>query len=213
MYAESLLGAVRDVERRIDELLSATVLAGESSTWRHAAALRATLLDLAELLRANTPIPIDADSDDPAFRTALDAVYRSGPLSPDRLAERLSGGSATVDRLSADGRLVVVGSRVLVPLGRAPENWPPIVSLLQTAFEAVAPDVRRVRGRLWADGVRADGPLASAWDGLVEMVEAMADFLAYLSGYGRYINDWAREDDSGATEFADWTITQLTEDT
>lgn len=213
MYAESLLGAARDIERRIDELLSATALAGEPDTWRHAVVIRATLLDLAELLRANTPIPIDADSDDPAFRTAIEAVYRSGPLSLDGLADRLSGGSAAVDRLSADDRLVVVGSRVLIPLGRAPENWPPVVSLLQTAFETVAPDARSVRGRLRADGAQADGPVAAAWDGLVEMIETIAELFAHLSGYGRYISDRAREDDSGATEFADWTITRLTEDT
>lgn len=210
MYAGSFLGGVRDVERRTDETLSTTTLAGESMAWRHAVAVRATLLDLAELLQANAPIPIDADTGEESVRAVLDAHYRFGPCSPGRLAECLPDGGATVERLSAADRIEVVDSWVVVPLDRAPENWPAVISLLQAAYEEVAHDVRRIRRRLVADGAADDDALTRAWDGLVGMVETLVDLLARLSGYGEYLGKHDGNDDSGATEFADWTITQLT---
>lgn len=210
MYAGSFLGGVRDVERRIDETLATTTLVGESMPWRHAVAVRATLLDLAELLEANTPIPIDADTGDRSVRAVLDAHYRLGPCSRARLSESLPDGDATVERLTAAGRIEVVDSQVVIPLDRVPQNWPAVISLLQAAYEEVACDARRIHHRVLADGASDDDPLAEAWDGVVGMVEVLVDLLDRLSGYGQYIDEHDRNDDSGTTEFTDWTMTQLT---
>lgn len=213
MYAGSLLGGTQDVERRTEELLSATTLAGESDTWRHAVAVRAVLLDLAELLRANAPIPIGADEGDERFRVVLDALYRSGGCSSDRLRERLPDGGDTLDELAAADRVAVVDSWVVVPLEAVPENWPAVISFLWARFDGIASDVRRIRDRLLADGASEDAPLVRTWSGLVGMIEVMVELLGRLSNYGRYIDERDREDDSGATEFASWTIAQLTEET
>lgn len=210
MYAGSFLGGVRDVERRIDEILATTTLVGESLAWRHAIAVRATLLDLAELLEASAPIPIDADTGDRSIRPVLDARYRLGPCSPARLNECLPDGEATVERLSADDRIEVVDSWVMIPLNRATRNWPAVISLLKVVYEEVACDARRIHHRVLADGASEDDALAQAWDGLVGMVEVLVNLLANLSGYGQYIDKHDRNDDSGTTEFTDWTITQLT---
>lgn len=210
MYAGSFLGGVRDVERRIDEILATTTLVGESMAWRHAIAVRATLLDLAELLEANAPIPIDADTGDRSIRAVLDARYRLGPCSPTRLSECLPDGEATVERLSDDDRIEVVDSWVMIPLNRATRNWPAVILLLKVIYREVACDARRIHHRVLADGASEDDALVRAWDGLVGMVEVLVDLLTNLSGYGQYIDKHDRTDDSGTTEFTDWTITQLT---
>uniref|UniRef100_UPI0018E5816E hypothetical protein n=1 Tax=Halorussus litoreus TaxID=1710536 RepID=UPI0018E5816E len=77
MQAQSLLGSARVIDRRLEDLLSANRFAEAPEPWTHAAAIRDTLGDVAEQLRASVPLPAasdDPDDRDEQFVGLLDAL-------------------------------------------------------------------------------------------------------------------------------------------
>lgn len=105
MQAKSLLGSARTIDRRLEALLSANLLADGPEPWAHAVAIRATLGDVAEQLRASVPLPAASDDPDPGderFFRLLDVVAGDEP-TPERAAESLGDDAALAGESSPTG--------------------------------------------------------------------------------------------------------------
>lgn len=211
MQAQSLLGSVRVINRRLEDLLSAALLAESTAAWRHATVVRETLDDLAEQLRASVPLPAAEGAptpEDGAFFGLLDALGERAAPTPDRLSDRIEGGERTLDRLRSAGRVEVRGGRLVVPLGRHPEgrNWWALLEYLHESMADLATRASRVRDRIVVD----DGAelLVTTWDSVVERLGALRDVLDEMTANGRYAGRRVRAGD-GPTEFVAWTADQF----
>ncbi|UPW02276.1 hypothetical protein M0R88_09340 [Halorussus gelatinilyticus] len=210
MQAQSLLGSARALDRRLDDLLSATVLAGDPAAWDDAAVVRTTLTDVAEQLRAGAPFPTGGDPAprDEAFVGLLAALDERDRPTPERVAAALDGGERALDRLRETGRVEVAGSRVVVPLGRDPagSNWWALLEYLRDSVADLAGKASRVRGRVVVDG--ADAALVAAWDSVVERLDALETVLDETTANGRYAERSVAAGD-GPEQFVAWAADQF----
>lgn len=211
MQAQSLLGSTRAIDRLLDDLLSAALLADEPVARTGAAAVRETLADVAEQLRASVPLPAargGVTPEDRALFGLLGALAVCERATPERVADRVEGGERTLDRLRDADRIEVRGSALVVPLGRDPEgrNWWVLLEYLRDSTADLATKASRVRDRVVVDGGAA--PLVTVWDSVVERLGALRDVLDEMTANGRYAGRRVRSGD-GPTEFAAWAADQF----
>ncbi len=209
MQAQSILGSARLVDRRLDDLLSATLLADDPAAWNHAAVVRATLTDVAEQLRAGAPFPTgDPAAADESLFGVLGVVAECGQATPERVAATIDGGETALDRLRAADRVEVTGSRLVVPLDgdSAGSNWLAVLEYLQKSVADLAAKASRVHSRVVVDG--ADPALVDAWDSVTERLDALETVLDETTANGRYAERSVAAGETPET-FVAWTADQF----
>jgi hypothetical protein len=210
MQAQSLLGSARLVDRRLDDLLSAALLADDPAAWNDAVVVREALTDVAEQLRASAPFPTGGDpaSGEEAFVGLLGVIAESGRPTPEEVASTIEGGERALDRLRETGRIEVADSRVVVPLGRDPagSNWWALLEYLRNSVADLATKASRVRGRVVVDDAGAS--LVAAWDSVVERLDALEAVLDETTANGRYAERSVAAGD-GPEPFVEWAADQF----
>lgn len=227
MQAKSLLGSARAIDRRLEDLLSARLLADDPAAWTHAAAIRETLADVAEQLRASVPLPAandeSASTEEQAFVNLLGVLAEVADPTPEQVREMVeeskesgeSGretgkeGDQPLDRLQAADRVEIRESTLVVPLGQDPagRNWWAVLEYLRESVADLAGKASKVHSRLTV--ASADDLLVTVWDTVTERLDVLGAVLAEMTANGRYAGRHATADE-GPTEFVAWTADQFT---
>lgn len=209
MQAQSLLGSARVIDKRFEDLLSSAQLKDTSIAWTNAAVARHALGDVAEQLRASVPLPAgDRGTADESFSGLLDALATCKNPTVDLLAQSVSGGETTIERLCDAGRIQVHGSMLVVPLGSHPDgrNWWSLLEFLCEWVSALTTKADRVRDRVIVDG--GGTPLVTVWNSVVERLDVLRDVLDEMTNNGCYTGRSMHAAD-GPTEFVTWTADQF----
>lgn len=173
MFACSLIGTARSVDRQTSALLSLPELV-ESVAIERASAVLDSLADVHELVQAGVPAtfePANTAIVDEAVGTLLAASDGKWPPTAASVDE------TALQRAQANGRARIVDGFVLVPLaGRGPaaHNWPVVLDLLAAQLEVTHRSCQRIVSRLHAD-VRTGSLPSIVWrivDGAVEWIRA-----------------------------------------
>ncbi|MFC4540395.1 hypothetical protein ACFO5R_00395 [Halosolutus amylolyticus] len=211
MRADSLLQGIRRVDEQGKRLLAVRTFSDPNPAWRVDVAM-ATLVDVAELLRAGAPFPprlveetcarpvkfefqpdggtrktgtgIDSQKRDDLVRRVLEVGYERGQATIERLEPDVA------DRVAADDRFETVDSRVFVPLSAsAPyaRNWRPLIRTALERLEDVLDDFRRIVSRVQASG--AAGALTIGCESIVEMLETLSIVVRRADADTRYVRD------------------------
>lgn len=202
MRADSLLYGVHRVDEQGDRLLAMRTFSGPEPLRCVDVALDA-LVDLAELLRAAAPFPPCVEgraggpsetgdprtdggtkTSDALVASVLDTGYEHGSVT-------LRGLDAAVaDRVTADERLMTIGSHVVVPLsatGPYARNWPTVIEALLARLDGVREDFERVARRVDASGT--GGALAAGCRAVVEMLGVLVGVVQRADADTRYVRD------------------------
>lgn len=193
MYAMSLLGSVRHVERHGAQLLELQTITGRETEARLLDAMEA-LVDLAELLRATAPFPLAQHGQrvENVVSRFLQAQYEQPSPSPEAIDD------ACLETGRAEAAITTGESWFVVPLGsRGPraKNWGPLLDLVQRQTSELLEMYERVAGRIKSAG--ASQRLVDACHTVIEMIDTLATAVGQIvatTGYVTY-----RADDDGSS--------------
>jgi len=232
MYADSLLHGVRQIHQQGDQLLTLRTFSGPDPHHR-VEITTSVLLDIAELLRANSPLPLDpvahgnmpdeaeylpdggvhahteADTSrgDCLVSQLIETSYEEGPPTVDGLD------SETVDRVADADRLETVDSWVIVPLSATTpyaHNWRPLIEVVLDRLDSVLEDYRRVARR--ARSENSDRLVVDGLETVVEMLEVLSSVIQRADATSRYVRTRTdHRQDELLSKVAD-TTTQLWSD-
>ena len=207
MYADSLLHGVRQIDHQGDQLLTLRMLSGPKPR-HHVEVTMSVLLDIAELLRANSPLPLDpaaygSMSGETEYRPdgGVHAHTEADTLRGDGLVSQMveisyEQGPPTVDgldaeianRVAAADRLETVGSWVIVPLSATPPyalNWRPVIETILDRLDGLLDDYQRVARRARSDD--SDRLLVDGLEAIVEMLDLLSFVIQRADATSRYV--------------------------
>lgn len=193
MYAISLLGSIRRIERRAAELLEMRTYV-PTETEPKLSETVGTLVDIAELLRAAAHFPLvqHTKETERAVAGLLWTRYRRLSAGPDDLDEKL------LETARREAGVETGESWFVVPLGESEagaKNWQPVFGVIRDRVHGIIEDFRRIGRRLRSSD--------SAWrlvdlcDYVVEMLDTLMYTLGRITatkGYVTYRTDQEQEE-------------------
>jgi hypothetical protein len=184
MYAVSLLGSVRRIEVNGVHLLEMRTFPRAETESRLSETLSA-LLDIAELLRANTPFALShhAEQVEEAVLEVLTRRYEKPAATPSDF------GDESLETAREKAGVETSDSWLFVPLGDEgihAKNWQPVFGLLRRQVAGIVTDFERISKRLQAND--GDRYLADTCDSIVEMLDVLEYALGRITATNDYVS-------------------------
>lgn len=184
MYAISLLGSTRRVERRGMQLLEMRTYPPTDTESKLLDAV-VTLVDIAELLRAGSPFPpVQHTQKIQTFLTELlQTRYEQPSVGPDECSEEV------FETVRQEVGIEVGKSCFFIPLEGTEthtKNWHSVFSFLRSRVQKIIEDFRRIGRRL--ESGDSERRLVETCDNVVEMLEVFEYTLDRIMTTNRYVS-------------------------
>lgn len=188
MYAISLLGSTRRVERRGEQLLEMRTYSLADTEPKLLDAV-VTLVDIAELLRSGSPfLPVQHTQEiETSLTELLQTQYEQPSVSPDECDQEL------LETVRQEAGIKAGKSWFFIPLEGTEshiKNWHSVFRFLQNRVQKIIEDFRRVSRRLLSGD--SERRLLETCNNVVDMLEVFEytlDRIMTANGYVSYQTD------------------------